>query len=134
MIILSLNQFGSIMTFAIDIEEKLSQYYEAAAGKVDKYAEEFKKRAKSSRDRKRKLERSRRENVTEITLEPVEGLDENDYKISSNLNDYSVVSVNTIEKIVLQFYADVTPKINVLESRRVLKRCYKEHNKFDKLQ
>ena len=123
---MSLTQFGSILSFAILLEEKLEGFYKNLASKENEIlSEEFSKRAKGCVKRKQRLERSRRENITEITLEPIEGLDENNYQL--NLTDTAPQDIDTLEKQVVTFYFDVTPKINVLETRRVLKRCQNEH-------
>ena len=116
---LSLNQFGSILTFAINLEGQLAKFYEDTARSSGIHGEELSKRANDCHKRVRKLERSRRENVTEITLEPIEGLDAANYQLDFTKN--SPQAINAIEETVIRFYADVTPKINVLESRRVLK-------------
>jgi hypothetical protein len=128
----SLTQFGSILSFAILLEEKLEDIYKDLASKENGIlSEEFSKRAKACVKRKQRLERSRRENITEITLEPIEGLDENNYQL--NLSSKPFQDIDAIEKQVISFYNDVTPKINVLEARRVLKRCQNEHNNLKKL-
>ena len=129
---MSLTQFGSILSFAILLEEKLVGFYTNLASKENGIlSEEFSKRAKACVKRKQRLERSRRENITEITLEPIEGLDESNYRM--DLSGKSLQDIDVIEKQIVTFYFDVTPKINVLETRRVLKRCHNEHKKLKKL-
>jgi len=109
----SLTQFGSILSFAILLEENLEGLYKELASKENGIlSEEFSKRAKECVKRKQRLERSRRENITEITLEPIEGLDENKYQL--NLSGKSLQDIDAIEKQIITFYFDVTPKINVL--------------------
>jgi hypothetical protein len=128
----SLTQFGSILSFAILLEEKLVGFYTNLASKENGIlSEEFSIRAKACVKRKQRLERSRRENITEITLEPIEGLDESNYRM--DLSGKSLQDIDAIEKQIITFYFDVTPKINVLEARRVLKRCQNEHNNLKKL-
>ena len=114
------------MTFAINLENQLANFYEKASKEGGIHSEEFTRRAKACIKRKRRLERSRRENVTEITLEPIEGLKAADYQL--DLANSLPKTVDVIEKRIVRFYSDVIPKINVLESRRVLIRCQKEHN------
>jgi hypothetical protein len=114
------------MTFAADLENQLAQFYEKASREGGIHSEEFSRRAKSCIKRKQRLERSRRENVTEITLEPIEGLNATDYQL--DLTNNLPKSIDVIEKRIVRFYSDVIPKINVLESQRVLLRCQKEHN------
>lgn len=129
--ILSLNQFGSILTFAITLEGQLAKFYEEIARSSGIHSDELSRRANECKKRIRKLERSRRENVTEITLEPIEGLNAADYQLDLTID--SPQAINATEETVIRFYTDVTPKINVLESRRVLKRCHKEHSNLDRL-
>jgi len=112
----SLNTFGAILTYAIELETRLRDYYQKAGNS---------EHASASDDRRTKLERVRRENVLEITLEPIEGLDEANYGL--NLNDTSPTGQQTIEDTAARFYNDVAPKINVREARRALERCGKQH-------
>lgn len=130
---MSLKQFGAVLSFAIKLEGKLSKYYEEAVPKLEgHHSQELLERSKKANKRKKKIERSRRENITEMTLEPIEDLNEENYSI--NFDDYSIESINTIEKTLTKFYIDAGPKINVLETRRVFKKCYEEHNNLNKLE
>ena len=112
----SLNTFGAILTYAINLEESLSDFYEAA-GDSD--------RAKEATKRKKNLERVRRENVVEITLEAIDGLDENDYDF--NFDDTSEGGQQAAEATAARFYEDVAPKINVRQAQRVLERYAGQH-------
>lgn len=129
----SLNQFGAVMKFAIDLESNLAEYYQNTNLSENHQAlnAEFSSRATGSLKRKKNLERSRRENVTEITLEPIEGLYANDYEL--NLEDFSIEGINRNKEITMKFYSEAGPKINVLETRRVFKRCLKEHSNLGNL-
>lgn len=113
---MALNQFGAVLTYAIDLETRLAAYYESA-GMAD--------HAKVSRTNAEALEKSRRQNVTEITLEPIEDLDEANYAL-----DLSSATPAQASALILKFYEDVTPKINILETRQTLKRCQKDHKKL----
>jgi hypothetical protein len=112
----SLNTFGAVLSFAIQLEAELQRYYQGA-GQED--------RAKEAEKRKSKLERTRRENVVEITLEPIEGLHEADYALS--LSDTSGEGQRRAEAAAAKFYADAAPKINVRQAQRILERCGEEH-------
>ncbi len=112
----SLNTFGAIMTFAIELETQLRDFYQAA-GSADRAAEADKRRLN--------LERVRRENVTEIKLEPIEGLDETDYRL--DLTDLSAAGQASAARTAARFYQDVAPKINVREAQRALERCGRQH-------
>lgn len=112
----SLNTFGAVLTYAIRLESDLQSYYEKVGQS---------QQAKEAERRKEKLERVRRENVVEITLEPIEGLKETDYVW--NFDDISPAGRHNLEQTAARFYADAAPKINVLQARRALERCGKEH-------
>jgi hypothetical protein len=112
----SLNTFGAILTFAINLETALRDYYRAA-GSAD--------RANEADKRRDTLERTRREHVLEITLEPIEGLDEADYAF--NFEDTSAAGQHANEQNAARFYGDVAPKINVRQAQRALERCGKQH-------
>ena len=112
----SLNTFGAILSHAIDLEAQLSAWYSGIGDSA---------KAKAADKRRMKLERARRENVVEITLEPIEGLDAADYAL--DLSDESAESQVRAEDVAARFYRDVAPKINVRAAQRALERCGKEH-------
>jgi hypothetical protein len=112
----SLNTFGAILGFAIELEARLASYYQQLGDP---------ERAQAAEQRRAKLERVRRENVVEITLEPIEGLDEADYIL--NLNNQSSAGRAALEATASRFYEEVAPKINVRQAQRALERCAKEH-------
>ena len=62
----SLNAFGAVLTYAIAMEAQLRDYYQAA-GQTEL--------ARDADKRRSTLERVRRENVTEIKLEPIKAAD-----------------------------------------------------------
>ncbi len=113
-----LNAFGAILTYAIDMEGQIATYYRpfdsARAADADK--------------RRSNLERVRRENVTEIKLEPIEGLDEHDYVL--NLADTSAAGQQAVEATAARFYADCAPKLNVREAQRALDRAARQHSEL----
>lgn len=111
-----LNAFGAILSYAIDLETRLRDAYTAAGDTA---------RAADADKRRTHLERVRRENVTEIKLEPIEGLSEADYAI-----DWSAGDMTAAEGAAARFYADVAPKINVREAQRALERAAKQHREL----
>jgi hypothetical protein len=115
----ALNNFGAIFTYAIDLETRLRDYYQRA-GDTGRAADADKRRAN--------LERVRRENVTEIKLEPIEGLNEANYVL--NLDDGSAAGQQLAEATAARFYTDTAPKINVREAQRALERCAKQHREL----
>jgi len=114
-----LNSFGSILTFAIDLETRIRDYYASAMDSA---------RAADADKRRLNLERVRRENVTEIKLEPIEGLNEADYVL--NLADTSPAGQKAVEGAAARFYTDVAPTINVREAQRALERCARQHGEL----
>lgn len=115
----TLNAFGAILTFAIGMETRLRDFY-TAAGDAARAADADKRRVN--------LERVRRENVTEIKLEPIEGLHEADYTL--DLADTSSAGQRAAEATAARFYTDVAPKINVREAQRALERCARQHGEL----
>src|SRR5690349_5416098 len=115
----SLNTFGAILTYAINLEERLRDYYQAGGDT---------KRAQDADKRRLTLERIRREYVVEITLEPIDGLDEANYAF--DLDNHSEDGQEAVESTAAQFYTDVSPKINVRQAQRALERCGKEHREL----
>jgi hypothetical protein len=112
----SLNTFGAVLTHAINLETSLRDYY-TAAGVPERASEADKRRST--------LERIRREYVVEITLEPIDGLDEANYAL--NLADTSAAGQAAVERTAARFYNDSAPKINVRQAQRALERCGKQH-------
>lgn len=105
-----LNSFGSVLTFAIGLEKQLADLHRAAGNTA---------LADTADKNRQKLERVRRENVVEITLEPIEGLNAADYDLDAG----------DIEAVAVRFYADVAPKINVKAAQRALEQIGKGHAK-----
>jgi hypothetical protein len=115
----SLNTFGAILTYAVGLESALRDYYHQA-GDSD--------RSKAADKRRQTMERIRRETVLEITLEPIEGLNEADYTLA--LSDTSATGQQAAEATAARFYAEVAPKINVRQAQRALERAGKEHQEL----
>lgn len=116
---MALNSFGAILTFAIELETRLRDYYQES-GTSDRAADADKRRAN--------MERVRRENVTEIKLEPIQGLDIDAYTL--DLSDKSPAGWQAAERIAAQFYTDVAPHINVREAQRALERAARQHGEL----
>ncbi len=109
-----LTTFGSVMTFAIQLEAQFASYY-AGLGNSSRAADADKRRTK--------LERIRREHVVEITLEPIDGLFEESYRFDWD----NAASQQHNEQAAAAFYRDAAPKINVKPAARALERAGEEH-------
>lgn len=112
----SLNTFGAIMTYAINLETNLRDYYEAVGNH---------NLAQDADKRRLTLERIRREYVVEITLEPIEGLSETNYIFQ--YDNHTAEGQSDNERTAAQFYTDAAPKINVRQAQRALERCARQH-------
>jgi hypothetical protein len=112
----SLNTFGAILTYAIEQEARLADYYKKGGNT---------EQASAAAKRQSKLERARSLYVLEITLEPIEGLDETNYTL--NLNDTSAAGQKAVAATAARFYSEVAPRINVRDAQRTLEKCGKEY-------
>ena len=74
---MKLGTAGAVLAFVIDLEARSAEFYEEAATLVKDpaHSEVYSSLAEARRERKKLLERSRREYVNEILLEPIEGLE-----------------------------------------------------------
>ncbi len=111
-----LNSFGSILSYASELEGRLRDYYRSAGDAA---------RADECEKRRLNLERVLRENVTEIKLEPIEGLSAGGYAFDAA--DSSTQGQANAEAVAAQFYEDVAPRINVREAQRALERAGRQH-------
>ena len=116
---LELGTFGAIMKFALEIENNVTDFYGKASEQVaDQTLKEFLANLVSrGKKRVQTLERVRRENVTEMILEPIEGLDSDSFEIKTDLSQDSDSVKKTaieIEKTLLEFYNAAAAKIDFL--------------------
>ena len=70
-----LENFGSILNFAEELESQDRQYYEAVAGNpaCSDHKQMFEQFAANAKKNVATVQRTRRENVTEMILEPIKG-------------------------------------------------------------
>ena len=107
------------MKFALDIEDKTIDFYEKISGQITDPALKKLLGDLVTRGQKRvqTLERVRRENVTEMILEPIEGLDSDPFEIKTDLpqdTDSTKKAAIEIEKTLLEFYNAAAVKIDFL--------------------
>ena len=91
---MELSTFGSLLNFAIELEEKCRRFYEDAA-RTEAYSEAretFLALAAQNKRQKQLLERTRQDNVTEMILEPISGLKRTDYETSATLTEHTSYS------------------------------------------
>jgi len=118
---LELGTFGVILKFAMEIEQEVITFYGSANGEVkdQKLLDQFQDLQKRGQKRIKTLERIRRENVTEMILEPIIGLDSENYKLSTERSsraeekDLQELAVS-IEKTLQEFYTHAAAKLDFL--------------------
>lgn len=131
---MSLTNFGAVLSFAEELEISDAAFFRAAAGNSnagdkDSLFEEF---ARASDKQAKVLERVRRENVTEMILEPIEGLSGDDFAAAPGdagaLDAAGLVAAATgLETRARDFYAAASAKLGGLpEVARELKRLGKK--------
>lgn len=118
---MDLGTFGAIMKFALEVENEVTSFYESAKEMVEdqELTGLFNSLADRGRKRAKTIERVRRENVTEMILEPITGLDSDEYKpvtaIPEGPDDGTIQEVAVeIEKNLQSFYTQAALKIDFL--------------------
>jgi rubrerythrin len=118
---MDLGTFGAIMKFALEVESEVAKFYEAAKemAKDQEMAGLFEKLAIRGQKRVKTVERIRRENVTEMILEAITGLDSDTYEpetsIPENLDDKKLKEIaGAIEKNLQTFYSQAGIKLDFL--------------------
>ena len=127
--------FGSILSFAEELEKKDEAFYAAAAANPA-FAEQkdlFDQFLKDTRKNIKNVQRTRRENVTEMILEPVkdftrtpfcEEIDPAESKTIVEILD----AARCLEKRTERYYTEASVKIKALsEVSRALKTIGKKH-------
>lgn len=115
---MELGTFGAVLKFAMELEEKAISFYEAARSKSSK-VDHFESLVRRGQKRLKTLERVRRENTTEMILEPIAGLDPNAYKpeisIPDGADEKAIRSMAVAMETKLQeFYTDAAVKVEFL--------------------
>ena len=120
MIVLDLGTFGAIIKFALEIENEVRELYHGLSeqSKDAELKQLFKDLETRGQKRIQTLERVRRENVTEMILEPIEGLDSDSFRIHTAIlaKDETTLKnhVATIESALQSFYTTAARKIDFL--------------------
>ncbi len=121
MISLDLGTFGAIIKYAMEIESKVNDFYKevSEAAKNDALVRLLGDLVTRGQKRINTLERVRRENVTEMILEPIEGFDSDSFGIDADaslaLDDATIRTMaNSIESTLQKFYNTAARKIDFL--------------------
>ena len=131
-----LENFGSILNFAEELESQDRQYYEAVAGNpaCSDHKQMFEQFAANAKKNIATVQRTRRENVTEMILEPIKGFvrapycEECQAAPGMTLED-ALAAAKRLEDRAVRYYNEAALKIKALpEVARALKLIAKKHN------
>lgn len=119
---MNLGTFGAIMTFAMELERQgVSLYGGEAEGIPEGTRAEL---LRGSRKRLKRLERARREGVAEMILEPIQGLEDEDYRVEEAGS--AAETAVRFEAGCARYYRDAAEKLPILEISRLFQRMAEE--------
>ena len=99
---MELSNFGSIMSFAAELEGADRAFYEAAAANpaCGAYKDLMEAFARDEKKNEKNMLRARREHVTEMVLEPITGFTREPF-----ISDHEITPQMTLEQIIAQALA-----------------------------
>ncbi len=115
---MELGTFGAVLKFAMELEEMAISFYKAARSKSS-MSDYFASLVQRGEKRLKTLERVRRENTTEMILEPITGLNSEEYTPELSMPDGSDdKEIQTIaialEKKLHEYYTEAAAKVEFL--------------------
>jgi hypothetical protein len=126
---MALTTFGAIMGFAAEITGRTGDTYKAMVQKAkDPGLKEALQVLSIEAGKSHSLmEKTRRENVTEMILEPISGLQQEDYEIDLKVTDPMedadlLKAALAFEERERKFFGDVSTKVPLPEVARVLRK------------
>ena len=125
-----LGTFGAIITFAVALEEQAEEFYKGLIHA--KFPQAVDEMLRGSSKRINRLKRIRQELVTEMILEPINGISGGDYWVDrpDSFEDANIVGqAISVEKNLSKFYESSAPLIPMKEVQRAFTRLAKENDK-----
>ena len=126
---MALTTFGAIMGFAAETAEKVNEIYKTLSQEArDSGLRDILRVLTEEEEKNRALMmRTRRENVTEMILEPVAGLRQEDYEIDLKVADLKedtdiLRAAMMLEERGKRFFHDASLKVPLPEVARVFRR------------
>jgi rubrerythrin len=126
---MALSTFGAIMGFAAEIVGQTRDTYNALIEKARNSAlkEVLQELAVEKGKNHSLIEKTRRENVTEMILEPITGLDEEDYEVDlkrlEQRDDADLLRIALIlEQREKKFFQDASTKLPLPEVARIFRK------------
>ncbi len=127
---MELGTFGAIISFGIKLEDQAQNFYEQGArGQLE---EPFGELARGSGKRLRRLERARRELVSEMILESIVGLDGDAYptNLDPTVDEVErLEQARSLEEISVRFYQDAAAKMPIRQVVRLFQRMAQENQR-----
>ena len=131
-----LENFGSVLNFAEELETQDQEFYEAVAANpaCSDHKQLFEQFAANAKKNVKTAQRTRRENVTEMILEPIKDFVRAPYcevclAAPSMTVEDALASAKRLEARAVRYYTEAAAKIKALpEVARALKLLGKKHN------
>lgn len=139
---MALSTFGAIMGFAAEITGQTGEIYKTLAQKAKDFTLREVLQVLSAEEGKSHslMEKTRRENVTEMILEPITGLHQEDYgidlKVTDQMGDADLIKAAlAFEEREKKFFSDVSSKIPLPEVARIFRKlAQRKRENLEKLQ
>ena len=126
---MALSTFGAIMGFAAEMVQRTETFYKTMVqmAKNPIVGEALQVLLEEERKNYSLMERTRRENVTEMILEPIAGLDQSDYEIEMKGMDQTEDSDLMKMALILEererrFFSEVSDKVPLPEVGRIFRK------------
>ena len=122
--------FGRLLKFSIELERRAAEFYEKCARRSPR-SDVLLKLAQGNRRRAAMLDRVRRESVTEMILERIEGLSSDQVTVpDSDREDWPALALG-LEESLGNFYTEAAEKARLVlaDARHAFERLGKEHAK-----
>ena len=129
---MELSTFGAVLRFALDLESQLAQFYTKAAGTATRESlrADLADLAAAGERSGRRLEQVRRQQVNEMLLEPIHGIDASAYRVEPALptDDATLLAAALHnERVAERFYQDMASLLSIPEVVRSLSRMADAH-------
>ena len=130
-----LENFGSILNFAEELERQDQEFYATLAANpaCGAYKEMFEQLAAAANKNMKNVQRIRRENVTEMILEPIKGFTRAPYceecaSADTLSTEDALATARRLEDRAVRYYTEAAEKIKALpEVSRSLNAIAKKH-------
>ena len=133
---MALGTFGAIMGFAVHVVQQTETFYKTMVHEArdSVLREAFQVLSKEEGKSRSLMERTRRENVTEMILEPIAGLDQGDYEMEIKAMDQGsdadlLKTALILEERERRFFSDAAGKVPLPEVGRIFRKVAQKKEK-----